>query len=336
MGALARGEFSEHHYLVYQERFQYPLAIAVLLLLIEMSLSVRSKSSGKLTGRRKVSSAVVSLAAICGLLTALGMVETPAQAAGLDTYQENKKGIEAYKAGKVEEAQKEFGAAQARDPNLPELQYNQGLVHMQQGDTDAAVHDFQEAARGAMKNGQTDLLSKDFFNLGSALSKKGDLKNALQSYLAAIGSAKKTGNTKLEEDARKNIELLVQQQKQQQQQQQQNQQNQNQQQQQQQNQQQQQDQQQKQQGQNSKDSKDKSSQGDQQKKDQGQGEQKKDQQKDQNQYDNSSSRGKKFDSKKMDPEDAERVLNELKTREKDLQGRMKKQYGSSGSQNNDW
>jgi Ca-activated chloride channel family protein len=329
LGALTRGEFSEHRYLVYKERFQYPLSIAVLLLLIEMSLSVRSSSN-----KKKIGSAAALLVFV---LASAGALPGSAQAAGIETYQENKKGIEAYKSGKIEEAQKEFGAAQARDPNLPELQYNQGLVHMQQGDTDAAIHDFQEAARGAMKSGKSDLLSKDFFNLGSALSKKGDLKGALQSYLAAIGSAKKNGDAQLEQDARKNIELLIQQQKQQKQQQQQ-QQNQQQQQQQQQNQQQQQQnqqnqqnqQQQKQQGQN---------QQDQNKKDQK--DQQKDQQKGQKdqepkQFDSSSSRGKKFESQKLAPEDAERVLSELKNREKDLQGRMKKQNGNYSSQNNDW
>lgn len=337
MGALTRGEFSEHHYLVYKERFQYPLSVAVLLLLLEMSLSVRTTASSS-SGRRKTAAVVLAL----GFLSGTVFLSSSAQAAGIDTYQDNKKGIEAYKSGKIEEAQKEFGAAQARDPNLPELQYNQGLVHMQQGDADAAAHDFQEAARGAMKNGNNELLSKDFFNLGAALSKKGDLKGALQSYLAAIGSAKKSGNGKLEEDARKNIELLVQQQKQQQQQKNQQQNQQNQQQQQQQNQQQQQGQQQQRQGQNSKDSKDKGSQGEQQKKDEKQGDQKKDQQKDQQdkqdqkQFDNSTSRGKKFDSKKLAPEDAERVMNELKSREKELQGRMKKQNGHYSSQSNDW
>jgi Ca-activated chloride channel family protein len=342
LGALTRGEFSEHHYLVYRERFQYPLVIAVLLLLIEMSLSVRSDATKKKVG----SAAVLALT----VLTSSMLLPQPAKAAGLETYQENKKGIEAYKSGKVEEAQKEFGAAQARDPNLPELQYNQGLVHMQQGDTDAAIHDFQEAARGAMKNGDHGLLSKDFFNLGSALSKKGDLKGALQSYLGAIGSARKGGDAQLEQDARKNIELLIQQQKQQKQQQQQQnqqqqqQQNQQQQQQQQQNQQQQQQQnqqqqnqqnQQKQQGQGQnqpdKNQKDQKDQKDQQK------EQQQGQPKDQpKQFDSSTSRGKKFESQKLAPEDAERVLSELKNREKELQGRMKKQNGNYGSQNNDW
>jgi Ca-activated chloride channel family protein len=327
LGALTRGEFSEHHYLVFKERFQYPLAIAILLLFIEMSLSVRSTATRKR----------VSTAAAMGLFFMMGglFCSPSVQAASIDAYQENKKGIEAYKAGKIEDAQKEFGAAQARDPDLPELQYNQGLVHMQQGDADAAIHDFQEAAKGAMKNGQSDLLGKDLFNLGSALGKKGDLKGALQSYLGAIGSAQKSGNAQLEQDARKNIELLVQQQKQQQQQQnqqqqqqQQNQQQQqqNQQQQNQQNQQQQQQQKQQQSGQDQKDKKNKDGKGEQ--------DQKKDQEA--QRYDNSSSRGKKFESEKLAPEDAERVMSELKSREKDLQARMKKQNGNYGAQNNDW
>jgi Ca-activated chloride channel family protein len=325
LGALTRGEFSEHHYLVYKERFQYSLLIAVLLLLIEMSVSVRSRASRSNRVRAAGFLAVVSFL--------LG--SQSAQATGLDTYQQNKKGIEAYKAGKIEEAQKEFGAAQARDPNLPELQYNQGLVHMQQGDTDAAIHDFQESARGAMKNNQNELLSKNFFNLGAAQAKKGDMKGALQSYLAAIGSAKKNNDEKMEQDARKNIELLVQQQKQQKQQQNQQQQQQQQQdQQQQQNQQQQQDQQKNQQQQQ----KQQQQQGSNSKEQPKEQKDQKDQQKEQDpkRYDSSTSRGKKFESQKLAPEDAERVLSELKNREKELQGRMKKQNGNYNSQSNDW
>lgn len=327
-GALSRGEFSEHTYLVYQERFQYPLLIAVLLFLLEMSLSAR-------TGRSISQGSSLGVVVLFFGLLFGGFGPARAVAAeptgGLDTYLENKKGVQAYQQGKIEEAQKHFGSAQALNPDLPELEYNQGLVHMQQGDAESAARDFKQSAKKALKAGNESLAGQSFFNLGAALSKKGDAKGAVDSYIAAINSAQKLNDKKFEQDARKNLELLIQEQQKQKQQ------DQNKDQKQDQNKDQNKDQKN---GEDKKqDPKDKQGDQDQQKQDQGKGDPKDDQQKQEQQnkqYQNSDSRKKKFESKKLSAEDAERVMAELKNRERDLQMRMKKQDGKYNAQTQDW
>ena len=326
LGTLSRGEFAEHRYLIYEERFQLPLAIAIILLLLELSLATQKRRP------------ITKLAALFFGILMVGTQPQTVQASVLenpaDTYLENKEGVEAYNAGKMEEAKKHFGAAQAREPSKSELFYNQGLVDLQGGNADAAIGSFGQAAQGAMSAGRPDILSQSLFNLGSAFSKKGDMKNALRSYLAAIEAAKQSGDSKLADDARKNIELMAQSQQEKKKQQQQ------------------QDQKDKKDQQDQKNQSEKS--GDQDQKDQkdkkGEGEEK---EKDSAQKQKDSDQGKdgheqktpqytempkydKFNSKKLTSDDAERVFSELKNRELDLQVRQKKQNANRNNNQQDW
>ncbi len=327
MGAMVRTDYAERHYLVYEDRYQIPLFIAVILFLLELSIPSRKL-------------------AICLLF----FISPLARAAGLDTYLENQKGIRAYQEGKIEEAQKNFGAAQARDPTRPELEFNQGVVQLQQGATDQAIEAFQGSARSAMGKQDKTLLGKSFYNLGNAYTKKGDVKNAVRSYVEAIRSAIESKNPVLENEARKNLQLLIDPPKEQQQQEQQ--------------QQKQQKEQEENKGQeksknkendkkdsssNSKDEK-KESKGaqDQKSKDeknkQGQSqspehEQDQEQGKDESRpYKESlkNSRNQKFESKKMKPEDADRVMSELTTRERALQEKLQTQHAKSQNNPKDW
>ncbi|MGZ3688538.1 MAG: vWA domain-containing protein, partial [Bdellovibrionota bacterium] len=207
LGALNRADFAERTYLVYEERYQFPLAIAVILLLIEISLSARG------TGLPKAAAGLLLLLAIWGA------GERAAGASELDSYHENQKGLKAYEEGKIEDAAQSFGRAQAIDPNSPELHFNEGDVRMKQGDVDSAIHSFEDAARGALGRGNDALAGQALYNLGVAEAKKGDFKAALKSYVSAVEAAQKAKDQRLEEDARKNIELLAQQKKDKQQQQ---------------------------------------------------------------------------------------------------------------------
>ena len=52
--------------------------------------------------------------------------------------------------------------------------------------------------------------------------------------------------------------------------------------------------------------------------------------------DPSQSRKKQFKSEKLNAEDAERVLAELKNKERELQGKLKKQKGAANTNGKDW
>ena len=325
MGALNRSEFAERKYLIREERFQFPLAIAIVLLLIEFSIPMRK----------------LGTAALVAFL-----ITSNAQASPLRSYLENGKGIKSYQDGKTDEARQHFGSAQALDPNLPEFQFNQGVVQMQQGDVESAVQGFAGAANGALKKNDRELAAKSFFNLGSALTKKGDSRGAVQAYLSSLSalsgmeSSKQSENKDLEADVRKNIELIAQSQ-----------------------------QQKKQQSQSDKD-KDKKDKDSESKKDQEQdakkdqdkkssgknsadsknnddskdpkkdkdGKDEKDQAQKEKRYEDPSKNRRRgeFKSQKLSKEDADRVMAELSHREKDLQQKLQRQNQKAVANERDW
>jgi Ca-activated chloride channel family protein len=299
IGALNRTEFAERRVVSYNEHFQIPLALAIALLFLEASLPAR-----------KILMILLGL----GLAGFSPRAAVASDSAPLGVYLENREGLKAFKDGKIEDAEKSFSDAQAKDPNRPELRFNQGAVQFEKGDLDGAIESFQAASKAARSREKPGLAAKSQFNLGSALSKKGDFKGALSSYLDAIDSARAAKDPTLEAEARKNVQLLREQQKKQQQQQKQAQQKQQQ-------QQNQKDQQQQKQAQ---------SQGEQQKKDQ----QEQAKQNPQQKYQQGGKR--QFKSEKLSKEDADRVMSELSSREKELQSRLKKQRGQPMNSDKDW
>jgi Ca-activated chloride channel family protein len=329
LGGLNRSEFAERKYVVFQERFQYPLIFAVLLLLVEMGIPIRKRRS----------SPVLMLFALVLFLP------KPASAVPLEAYLENEKGIQSLKDGKVDQAKQEFGTAQAVSPDLPQLQFNEGVVQLQEGDADSAIKSFDESAQKSLAT-DPKFAAKSFFNLGAAQTKKGDFKGAVKSYLSAIEQSQKAQDPGVESAARKNLELLAQeQQKQKQQQQQKQDQDKKDQQQKQQDPQQQKDDQKKQEDQKQQQQqkqKEEQQKQDQAKKDK---EQKDKDQSKPDQSDPGKDQAKQyqdppqqqgFKSNKLSKDDADRVMEELKHREKELQSKLKKKYANSQTTYNDW
>jgi len=292
MGALNRSNDSERRYLVFDERFQIPLLIAIVLFFIEISLPARK---------------ILAIFFVLMTLPKLALAsEFQSPRAPLDAYLENEKGLKAYSEGKMEEAQKSFGAAQARDPSLPELEFNQGIVQLKKGELEQAIQSFSNAAMLSQDKGDgsdktakknKSLMGKSLYNLGNAQVKKGDLSGAVRSYIGAIHAARETKDPVLEQEAKKNLQLLLSEKQKQQQKQEQEQKDQ---------QQQKEDQQQQQKDQQQ-----------QQQKDQQQQAQKTESSSQEKVYKNTSQ--EKFKSKNMSQEDAERVMTELASKEQQLQ-----------------
>ncbi len=314
LGGLARGDYAERRFLVFEDRFQIPLAIAVILLILEISIPVRNLM-------------------LLGVIAALGLTPGSARADGLlhapaplEGYLENQKGLKAYQQGNLEEAQRRFGSAQALDPTRPELEFNQGVLQLRQGEIDRAVESFKNSASWAEKAKQFSLRDKALYNLANALEKKGDTKEAIRSYVEAIEGAVQDQDPRLEQQARKNLQLVMEQAKKREQKKR-DQQKQSQPDQQQKNQQ--------EQNQNQKKGEDQKQEGQKQGEDQKQASQKPE---DGKHYQETESWKKKedFNSQKMTSEDADRVLAELKARERDLQEKLQKKNGNQRNQAKDW
>jgi Ca-activated chloride channel family protein len=314
LSGLNRSDYAERRRLVYEERFQYPLAFSLIFLIWEMSISLTRSERKKAIDLTTSAGAALATMLLLTWLVNDAHAETTGVLKSWETYQDNEAGIKALERGDIDEAKRAFGSAQARDPKRPELEYNQGVVQMQEGNVEEAIRRFEGAAKGAFQNGHPDLGAEAIFNLGVAQAKKGDKKEALKSYLQALetaeevrrrsgGSSSVKPETKLEADVRKNIELLLKQDQNKQQKQ--------------------------QQGQNQ-EQKDKD-----QKKQEQQGENKeKDQEKEREAKETGGQ--KRFKSEKLSSEDAERVMAELSNRERELKAKMGQQKGRQQSNGKDW
>ena len=314
LGGMSRGEYAERRYLVYEERFQWPLALAVLLLFIELSMPVRRVRREALKREAPISGGVPVSAAVALALLLLGSSEAQAKQPAVNAYLENQKGVKAYTDGNMDEAKRDFGEAQAIDPSLPELDFNHGVIQLQEGDMDGAIEAFGRALQDPKLAGRAE------YNRAIALGKKGDYRGAIRAYLGAINQAKNDRDESLEADSRKNIELLMQQRQEQKSQGGKGKQDQNQKQSQNQNQ-----QQQQQSDQN------------QQQQDQQQPQNQAQQQNQPKHYQDAASREKQFKSQKLSREDADRVMSALTSRDRELQNHFNRQVNNSEQGiANDW
>ena len=201
LGALNRSDYTEKRILVREERFQIPLAIALICFFIEMAIPI---------------SKVLVL-----IFFFFGISHTASAEPSLDVYLENKKGLEAYEKKDLDEARKRFGSAQAKDPASPELRFNQGVVQMEQKDYEGAAQSFSDSAKSYLNSPSGSNLGftgRSFYNLGSSLAAQGQADKAIESFLKSIEAAKASGDEELEKRARQKLESVVQQQQQKQQQ----------------------------------------------------------------------------------------------------------------------
>lgn len=307
LGAFNRKEFAERRYVVREDRFQFPLAVAVLILFIELGLPARRR----LTAARAGALLLALATSLPGQARAATPPKVGAPAPDVKAYLDNERGREAFEAGRVDEAKRRFGAAQARAPESPELRFNQGSVQLKEGDVDGALQGFQGAAQGADRRGDASLAGRSWFNLGISQAQKGDTASAIGSYVQAIDRAKRSRDSEVERDARRNLELLIRQQEQKK----------------------------KEQKPEQGDKKEgqQNPAGDDSKKQPDSGQQQDpNKEKQEKRYQDPSTGRRKFQSQKLSPEDANRVMDELSGRERELQARLRKQKGNPAATEKDW
>lgn len=297
LSGYSRGELSEKKIVKPLERYQIPLAIAIFLLFIE--LGVPLIKSGSLAG--------LALFLISASTSSAGERAPPAPS--LRVFEENKAALQSRKEGRFAEARRHFGAAQALAPDSPELRFNQGVVQAEGEELESALSGFKSAAELARRENKLSLAAKSRANEGLIQQKQGKRIEGIESLVDALEMAKASGDEKLADEIRKR---LVQQASQQQQ-----------------------------QNKNEGEQKEKNS--DQSKggsgdKPQDQSKDDKDrEQKNQQFEDPSQSRKRmKFRSEKLSQEDAQKVMAELMSREKQLQKRLSRQKPKATDRGRDW
>lgn len=294
---------------VKQEQYQVPLALAILILFFELSIPLHR------------------LAAFAGLVLALGSVMSPASAlavetTGLRAYLENRKGVRALEAQKGAEAEQAFRSAQGHDPGHPSIQFNLGTaLATQKGETSLpqAAEELRQAAERAEKIGDHETAAKAQYNGAEIQKQVGNTDGATRGLLSALDHAMAMKDQALETDIRKKLEEIADKQEQQRQQKNQKQD--------------QQQSQQQQQGQDQSQAKQDPQKGSQQDQKQQTPDPKKGDQEQKSQQVGL----QRFQSRTLTKDDAERVMNELSEREKDLQARKRRERGGQGGGNEkDW
>ncbi len=144
---------------VWEDRFQWPLAVALVCLVAELMLPVTRNT-------------LVSLA----LGTLLILPVAPARA------NDTREGITAYEKGEFEQALKHFVDAQLEAPDKPESLYNVANAYYKTGNFDAAAEHYEKV----LETDDKALKQKALYNLGNAEFRRGNAKAAIDHYQAAL------------------------------------------------------------------------------------------------------------------------------------------------------
>lgn len=174
LGKIERSTLTGGRKQVWEDRYQWALALAILALLAELFLKPT---------RRKAGTAALLL---------LLCVPHPAHA---DAFRD---GLAAYEKGAYEEALKFFIDAQLDDPDNPKILYNMGNAYYQLKDYENAAHNY----RIAQEKGGPEIQHKALYNLGNAEYRKQAYQEAIDQYEAALKLAPE------DLEARQNIEFV--------------------------------------------------------------------------------------------------------------------------------
>jgi tetratricopeptide (TPR) repeat protein len=301
LASIEKTEFGVKQVSGYESRYQYPLALAILLLLIESLLSERS---GSITMRlRRMLPRMLPGAT---LLVTLVLVVPLLNAQTVRGHIRD--GNQAYEKGNYPDAEVGYRKALEKDPKSRVGQFNLGNAQYKQQRFEDAMREYTNSA----------LVSKDsrdraaaYYNLGNTLYRSNKYPESIEAYKRSL----KLNPT--DEDTRYNLQMALERLKQQQQQK--NQQN-------------------KQDKQNKKndENKDKQQQQqDQQKKDQSQNQQ---QQQPQNQESKQDQTRQQQAQRKnqMPKQEAERILEALRNNEKEIQKKLQKREAVHIRVEKDW
>lgn len=159
LGRLPKGDVSSRFLRQYYERFQWPLGLAIGLLVLEMFLPDRKR-----VWRRSAAPGAGNpeLRRVLGCLAAL-LAVAPALASSSSA-------LKAYDQHDFKEAQREYDRLAKKHPDDPRLRFNAGTAAYQSGDLETATNRLQSATLAH----DPQLLQGVYYNLGNALFRIGE------------------------------------------------------------------------------------------------------------------------------------------------------------------
>ncbi|MEI9998338.1 MAG: BatD family protein [Verrucomicrobiota bacterium] len=211
IATLPKQNLEERRQKIPLERFEWPLALAILLLMAQFMINERTKvpdvpatgpARRPLRRRRALDAAAAApaLAAAC----LLALTPAPARSADTDTPER------AYKSGDYQDAEQGYEKAAQNAPARSELEYNRGDAAYKAGDFSEA----ETAFRKALESPNLGLQERTYYNLGNTQYQHGaalmqaSTRKTIKLWKAALHSYECALQLKDSADARHNYQVV--------------------------------------------------------------------------------------------------------------------------------
>ncbi|HEX4141412.1 MAG TPA: VWA domain-containing protein, partial [Candidatus Methylacidiphilales bacterium] len=205
IASLPKQSLEEKRQKIHIERFEWPLAAAILFLMWEFLIGERaraSKAEAPPSAARRRSTAkdvATSTAVICALLSG-----TPSHASDLSQAQQ------AYQKGDYDTSMQSYGKAAQAYPTRPELQFDRGDAAYKAGEYSEA----EEAFRKALETPNLNVQEQSYYNLGNtqyehgAALVKADRDRTIELWKAALHSYQNALQLKPAPDTQHNYDVV--------------------------------------------------------------------------------------------------------------------------------
>jgi len=212
LAKLPKSQHQEKLVRRYHERYHWPLAAAIFLLLVELLFPERKREP-----KTKPAAAALAQPALRTALTVLLLLLVPAGLRGSPA-----SALREYNAGKYEDAYKEYEGLLKRKSDDPRLHFNAGAAAYRNRQFEEASKQFN----ATLSSPDLKLQGRAYYNEGNALFHLGDQlpdpkkktetwEKALQSYQSAVKLDQQDGDAKFNHDfVQRKLEELKQQQQQ--------------------------------------------------------------------------------------------------------------------------
>ena len=191
LAPLAKHDLAMRQQRIAVERYQWPLAAALALLLASLLIGGRRRAPARDRTNLPGSAIVQRVAPVAAVLLALliGVVARPAQASAASA-------ASAYAHHDFAAAAKEYAAAAQRTPREPVLRYDAGTAEYRDGEYAQAAKDFEASLAGKQSADAARLAQQQsaYYNLGNTLYRSGqqteqhDPARTIQSWTQAVKS----------------------------------------------------------------------------------------------------------------------------------------------------
>ena len=197
LAPLLKHDLASRRQKIYTQRYQWPLAgsLALLLgsLLVGSRRRIRARGRDRMAGPRRA----LDPAAVSGVILLL----LPLASAG-PAHASTSSAEEAYKKGDFAAAAKEYAAAAQKDPKKPVLQFNAGTAAYRAGQFPQAAQAFQASISHGVSGDPKRLAEQQdaYYNLGNTLYRSGQKTetSAPQETLATWSKAVEAYDTALQ------------------------------------------------------------------------------------------------------------------------------------------